>query len=397
MSASNEAVRFASALSTTSDTATAVAEVCEQVRQQLGDSPNLVLLFFTTHHSAAASAIAKDVCAQLQTQNVLGCSAQAVAGVGREIEDEPAISLWCAKLPGANLRMMQMQFEKAADGGVITGWPDDLPEKLPADAFLLLLADPFFFPADMLLERLNEDRPGFPVIGGMASGGHSPGQNRLLFGNTVLTEGAIAVLIDGPVRLRTVVSQGCRPIGRPFVVTKSERNIIYELGGRPALLQLKEIFDVLPTKEQALVQHGLHIGRVVSEYQENFGQGDFLVRNVVGIDPKNGAVAAGDYVRVGQTVQFHIRDAETAEAELKQLLAKVRVAGLDRNAGVLLFTCNGRGMSLFRDPDHDAGTIANSLGKLPLAGFFAQGEIGPVGGQNFLHGFTASIAILEPK
>ena len=180
------------------------------------------------------------------------------------------------------------------------------------------------------------------------------------------------------------------------MVTKAERNIIYELGGRPALLQLKEIFDTLPSREKELVQSGLHVGRVVSEYQEKFEQGDFLVRNVIGIDPKNGSVAVGDYVRVGQTVCFHIRDEETADAELKQLLAVARNDGLSRTSGALLYTCNGRGSRLFRRPSHDAGCIADSLGKIPLAGFFAAGELGPIGGQNFLHGFTAAIAILEP-
>lgn len=396
MTAASE-IRFASALSTRSETSAAVDEICTAIKQQLAFPPDLVFVFFSSHHAPQAEMMAGVLIAQLGTANVLGCTAEAVAGVGREIEDEPAISVWCASLPRTQLRLLHLKFEKTADGGVIAGWPDDLAEPLPADSFLLFLADPFFFPADMLLERLNEDRPGFRVVGGMASGGHSPGENRLIYGKEVHTEGAIAVLIDGPLQLRTVVSQGCRPIGRPMVITKAERNIIYELGGRPALIQLKEIFDVLPTREQALVQNGLHVGRVVSEYQEKFEAGDFLVRNVIGIDPKNGAIAVGDYMRVGQTVQFHIRDAETADAELKQLLAKVRVAGLHRQAGALLFTCNGRGSRLFREPDHDAGTIAASLGKIPLAGFFAQGEIGPVGGQNFQHGFTASIAILEPK
>jgi small ligand-binding sensory domain FIST len=217
----------------------------------------------------------------------------------------------------------------------------------------------------------------------------------LLLGRAVLAEGAVAALVSGPVRLRTVVSQGCRPIGRHYVVTKAERNVIYELGGKPALIQLKEIFDTLPAREQVLVQRALHLGRVVSEYQDRFEQGDFLVRNVVGLDPSSGAIAVGDYIRTGQTVQFHVRDQEAADAELKQLLATAakRSPG---PAGALLFTCNGRGTRMFSQPNHDAECLAKSLGNVPVAGLFAQGEIGPIGRQNFLHGFTASVAIFEP-
>ena len=170
------------------------------------------------------------------------------------------------------------------------------------------LAIPFSFPADVMLQRLNDDRPGLQVVGGMASTAAAPGENRLFFGPRAETEGAVAVILDGAVRIKTVVSQGCRPVGTHFVVTKSEGNVVYELGGKPALLQLKAIFDTLPTSEQRLVETGLHLGRVVNEYQDQFEQGDFLVRNVMGIDPNDGSVAVGDFFRPGQTVQFHVRD-----------------------------------------------------------------------------------------
>jgi small ligand-binding sensory domain FIST len=208
-------------------------------------------------------------------------------------------------------------------------------------------------------------------------------------------DGAVAVMLHGGVSLRTVVSQGCRPIGRHFVITKAERNVIYELGGRPALLQLKEIFDDLPTREQQLVQHGLHVGRVVNEYQDTYAQGDFLIRNVMGIDPDHGSVVIADFVRTGQTVQFQIRDAQTADEEMRQLLSSVRKDRTAKPAGALLFTCNGRGTRLFPAPHHDAGVIRHVLGDIPLAGFFAAGELGPVGGKNFMHGFTASIALFD--
>jgi small ligand-binding sensory domain FIST len=198
--------------------------------------------------------------------------------------------------------------------------------------------------------------------------------------------------------MRTVVSQGCRPIGKPLVVTKAERNIIHELGGKPALVQLREIFDALPTREQRLVQTALHVGRVVSEYQERFEQGDFLVRNVIGIDSSSGAVAIGDYIRPGQTVQFHVRDQEAADAELKQLLAGAATKNPSPHGG-LLFTCNGRGTRMFSQPHHDAEAIARSFGPLPIAGLFAAGEIGPIGRQNRprLHGQRGAVPNKPPE
>jgi small ligand-binding sensory domain FIST len=236
-----------------------------------------------------------------------------------------------------------------------------------------------------------------PVIGGMASGSHAPGQNRLVLDGDVVNEGAVAVELDGPLTVRTVVSQGCRPIGRTAIVTKVERNVIRELGRRPALEVLRELFESLPEDDQELVQQGLHIGRVINEYQDKFRRGDFLVRNVIGAD-EEGGIAITDVVRVGQTVQFHVRDADTADEDLRSLLIQERQARPGaRIGGALLFSCNGRGSRLFAEPHHDVATIHDLLGPVPVAGFFAMGEIGPVGGQNFVHGYTASIALFEEQ
>jgi small ligand-binding sensory domain FIST len=393
--AATTALRCAAAVSTEPDARDAVREVCVQAREQLGGVPDLAVLFCSADHARQADALTSDACELLGTDRLMGCTGESIVATGREIEEGPALSLWTAKWPGAECSLFHLQFERTREGGVIQGWPEHLSGEWPDDTFLLLLGEPFSFPADLLLERLNEDRPGVKVIGGMASGGSQPGDHRLLMGGSSLAEGAVAALVSGPVRLRTVVSQGCRPIGKSFVVTKAERNVIQELGGKPALLQLKEIFDSLPAREQVLVQKALHVGRVVSEYQERFEQGDFLVRNVVGIDPSDGAIAIGDYIRPGQTVQFHVRDQEAADAELRQLLAAAAKKS-PGPAGALLFTCNGRGARMFSQPNHDAACLAKALGPVPVAGLFAQGEIGPIGRQNFMHGFTASVAIFEP-
>lgn len=394
MSTSAQPLAFAAALSTQLDTTTAAAEACAAARKSLGSVPDLAVVFFSREHAAQADLLAQQLCDHLGTENVIGCSGESIVGVGQEVEEGPAFSVWLAKWPGVTTHLFHLIFERTPEGGVIQGWPDDLSGEWPEGSFLMLLGEPYSFPADALLERLNEDRTGVAVVGGMASGGLTPGENRLILGRKSFAEGAAAVLVSGPVRLRTIVSQGCRPIGRHFIVTKAERNTIHELGGRPALIQLKEIFDELPNREKLLVQRAPHLGRVVSEYQDKFEQGDFLVRNIIGSDP-SGAIAVTDYIRVGQTVQFHIRDQESADAELKQLLAaakKQKPAAL----GGLLFSCNGRGTRLFSQPHHDAAAIEKALGKIPLAGFFAQGELGPIGKQNFMHGFTASIALFEP-
>jgi len=387
--------RFAAALSTRDDAHAAAGEVCRAAVTQLEATADLAVLFVSQHHREGFGEISEFVCKATGCQRLIGCTGESIVGGDREIEGEPAVSLWLASLPGTKVSLMHLEFESTADGGSFTGWPADLAEPWPAGAAMLLLGDPFSFPADELVRRINEDHPGVPALGGMASGGAAPGENCLVLGNQQFQTGAVAAIIHGAVRVSSVVSQGCRPIGQPFVVTRAEANVIHELGGVPPLVQLKEMFKTLTEREQQLVRHGLHVGRVLNEYQDQFHRGDFLVRNVVGADPQTGAIAIGDYVRPGQTVQFHVRDEETADEDLRNLLQDARKPTTSQPRGALLFTCNGRGTRLFSSADHDARCVRESLGEMPLAGFFAQGEIGPVAGKNFLHGFTASVAIFE--
>jgi small ligand-binding sensory domain FIST len=262
------------------------------------------------------------------------------------------------------------------------GWPD--LEGVPPT--LLLLADPFTFPLDAFLRRLDDDRPGLRIVGGVASASMRPGGNRIVLDGDVRESGAVGVFLDG-VDVRPVVSQGCRPIGQPFVVTRAQQNLIEELGGLAALERLRELAEGLDDNDRELVRNGLHLGVVVDEHQPSFGRGDFLIRNIVGADRANGALAVADQVSVGQTVQFQVRDATAADEDLRLLLADAQAAA------ALVFTCNGRGQHLFGVPHHDAGVVAELLGPIPAAGAFCAGEIGPIGGRNFLHGFTASLAL----
>jgi len=378
-----------SALSTASDTGAALGEVLDRSLQAFRDQPaDLTVLFASMHHADALGRVASEIRARGLSHNVLGCTGETIVGEDREVEEGPALALWSIRLPGATIEPIRMVFDNGFEG-----WPGQ--DGHSGESGLIVLGDPFTFPADRFLKSVNESAPGLRIAGGMASGAHSPGRNRFVLNDQVFQDGAVAVRLGGRIALRTIVSQGCRPVGRPYVVTKVEGNIIRELGRRPALEALRELFESLTPEEQSLVHGGLHIGRVINEYQETFRRGDFLVRNVLGAD-EQGGVAITDVVRVGQTIQFHVRDAETADEDLRGLLDHERADRPDaRRLGALLFSCNGRGTRLFDTPHHDVSVLREAFGPIPVAGFFAMGELGPVGGRNFVHGFTASIALFE--
>ena len=377
-------LHFGAAVSTAPDHQQALDEVIPAAMAVLEGTPDLAVCFFSTEHAAAASGIALSLSERLGTSAIVGCTAEGVIGEGRELEGSPGLVLWLARLPGVDVRPFALEVVAVPDGYGIAGWPSIMPGER---ATVVLLADPFSFPADRFLERLNEEQPGLPVVGGMASGGGGPGEHRLLSGTDVVDRGAVGVALVGAVEVRTVVSQGCRPIGSPYAVTRGEGNVVHELGGQPAIERLRQVVTSLSQRDQALIRGGLQVGQVIDEHKASFDRGDFLVRGLLGADPETGSIAVADSVEVGQTLQFHVRDAGAADEDLRELLA-----GVDADAA-LLFTCNGRGKHLFGTPDHDAGLVEQLLGPIPLAGCFCAGEIGPVGGRNFLHGFTASLAL----
>lgn len=270
--------------------------------------------------------------------------------------------------------------------------PDGHVDEPPFEPLaLLLLADPFGFPAESVFERLAERWPGMPVIGGMASAGRGPGGNRLVLDERVLLTGAVGAFLGPGVEVETVVSQGCRPVGRPFTVTAAADNVVRELAGQPAMSRLIELANDELTHEEVDVVNrgGLHVGRVIDERKLDFGRGDFRVLNVLGANRTEGWIAVAEPIALGDTVQFHLRDADSADDDLRAMLT-------GRSAeSALVFTCNGRGRALFDTADHDALVVDDYLGPLPAAGMFCAGEFGAVGGRNFVHGFTASIALLR--
>jgi small ligand-binding sensory domain FIST len=377
-------VPFATALSEHPDAQRAARDVADRVAEDIGRAPDVALVFLTAPHTQAADAVAATIRERLDPRTLAGVSAVSVVGGRLEIEDRPAVSLWAGRLTGVS--PARFTARRQEDGLVVEGPP---LEKLTAAHTLILLPDPFTFPVDHLIEQLAARCPDLLVVGGLASASHEPGGNRLILDEEVYGSGAVGLLLSGPTRVTTVVSQGCRPIGAPLIVTKSVGNLIHELAGRSAYQQLLDTLRQLSESDRALAASGLHIGRVVDEHQADFVRGDFLIRAVMGVDPDGGAIAVGDHVPVGATVQFQVRDAASADQDLRLLMG-----GRAADAA-LLFTCNGRGMHLFPEPHHDARIVAELLDDVPLGGMFCAGEVGPVGGRSFVHGFTASLALFH--
>jgi small ligand-binding sensory domain FIST len=384
---------FYAGVSTETDPLAGVARLSSEIIENLGDTPDLVVTFLSPHHRKSASQISAEMMQALTPKVLLGCTGEGVIGPSLELERQPAISVWAARLPGVTLVPFHLRFEEGPDGIRLIGWPKD-PPRAEDHPFFIMLAEPFSTPAGELLVFLQQKYPSVPVLGGMASGARVPGENQLLFNGEVREEGVVGIAAYGGIRLESVVSQGCRPIGDRFLVTRAERNVIHELGGRPALHCLTEVFEELTEEEKEMARNGLHLGCAIDEQKEHFDRGDFLVRNLIGIDEETGSLAIGDLVDEGQTVQFHIRDAESAKEDLRLLLeSRKREMGEHHPEAALLFSCNGRGRRFFGAPHADVGAIRERLGNIPVAGFFAQGEIGPIGRKNFLHGFTASVAL----
>ena len=379
---------FAAAISEYPVTAHAVGEVTGTVLEACGPRPDLAVIFVTPPHAGALEDALGVVAEVLHPLVLLGCAAESVVGPHREVERSAAVSLFAGHTGPLMPLSLQATFDSIPDASDLSGWPKEIPFDPKA---LLLMADPYSFPVEQFLDEIESRHPGLPVIGGMASGARGPGGNRLAAGRHVMTSGAVGVILGPGVGIETVVSQGCRPFGDPLVVTKSERNVIVELAGRPALERLvAQAHHGLSEEEMGLLEMGsLHVGRVIDEHRERFERGDFLVRNVIGADRQAGALAVSDVMPVGTTVQFHLRDARTADEDLRLML------GGRRADGALVFTCNGRGTRMFPEPDHDVSVLTDLIGPLPTAGFFAAGEMGPVGGRNFLHGFTASLALFS--
>jgi small ligand-binding sensory domain FIST len=385
--------RYGVGLSVLDDPQEAARQASEAARAALGGAPaTLVLVFASADLAVEGEEMLPVVHEILAPETLLGAMGEAVIGAGREIEEGPAVAVWAAHLPGAAIMPFRLSARIVDDGVAIEGWPG--PQEAP-QAPVLVLADPFTFPADALLGEMNAAENGSWVVGGLASGAREPGGHRLFFQHEVLSEGAVGAVLGG-LPVRPVVSQGCEPIGPEMVITAGGGQVVEELAGMAAMDKLRAVIEDLEPREREMAAQGLLVGLVINENQPDYERGDFLIRGIQGGDRETGALLVGERVRVGQTVRFHVRDATTADMDLRRALRDAR-SSLPQStpAAGLIFSCNGRGTHMFPGPHHDAAAVAEELQTIPTAGIFCNGEIGPVGGKSFLHGFTATMALFS--
>jgi small ligand-binding sensory domain FIST len=367
----------------------AFAEAASRAQLGLGGAPaDLVAVFAAAPNLGSIEEGLAAVEARLGPRALMGCGAQGVLGAGRELE-QAGVVVWAASLGGGAAESFHCEpLPTGDDGGfVIAG----LPDLDGADA-VIMIADPYTFPVEPLLAQLATDFPGLPVIGGLASA-HGPDGSVLLHDDAVSNTGAVGAVLRG-VDVRACVSQGARPIGPEMVITAADGNVVHELASRPALVRLREAIGELDVEERMLAANGLLLGIVIDENRPEYERGDFLVRGLVDVDEETGSVTVGDLVRVGQTARLQVRDGASADEDLRHALLN-QMRDLEAPpAGALVFTCNGRGVGMFGEADHDATALEDAFGgDVAAAGFFCAGEIGPVGPRNFLHGFTATMAV----
>ena len=389
-------MKAGASIATGSDWREALAGLMADLPSQDGDADiDLALLFASAAYVSGFDELVAEVRRITGAKVLLGCSGNGIIGPGREIESEPAIALQLFSLPGAELHTLHLETADLED--TEQAWLKNAPASADTDVWLFF-ADPFTLDAEKLLSHISDAYEGVPMIGGLASGDPRGDGTHLFLNDKVLEEGAIGLALGGAYTVRTVVSQGCAPIGETWTITGVHDNVIETIGMRPALDVLSETFKGLAPEIRARAQRNLLVGLAMDEYRDEFGRGDFLIRNLLGIDDQDGSIAIGAWPRESQTLQFQMRDPEAADEDLDVLLTQARQALAEKEpVGALLCCCNGRGSGLFGSPDHDIKKMEEVLGPLPVAGFFCNGEIGPIGGRNYLHGFTASLALIVPK
>jgi len=384
-----ERITIAAGVQTDHDPLAAGAKAAAQAADGLGGQPaDLALVFASGRYLEAPEALLEGIHSSLAPDVLIGCGARGVLADGRELELGTAVVVWAATLADGSSANPFM----AGCGGHADGELEGMPEIEGTDA-AILLADPHTFATDRALSEFAQRAPEVPVLGGITSARTALNTGALFYGERLIEDGAVGVTLTG-VELLPCVSQGAAPFGREMTITRAQGNLIHELAGRPALEAIERTVSELSPREQALIAQGVLIGIVIDTGKPSYEQGDFLVRGVLGADRESGAVAVGATVHEGQVVRLHARDARSADEDLRNALAdRVRAMEGRSPAGALVFTCNGRGRAMFSVEDHDAAAIRRELGGAPSAGFFAAGEIGPVGGRSFLHGFSATVAV----
>ena len=397
-------MKWASAISQQTSVESAIDECVASLREQLGNLPaDLAVVFASPHFHQNFEAIPQLVRQGLACGDavplVLGCSGGGIIGNGQEVEQSSALSITGASLPDVTMTPFHLAGDSLPDLDAGPASWEQLLNTSAADApQFVLLADPFSFPVQNLIMGMDFAFAGAAKIGGLASGGQQQGSNAMFLGSRVHRSGAVGVAMHGNITIDTVVAQGCRPIGKPMRITQSRRNVLESLDSDTPLNVLRALYPTLTERDQGLMRNSLFLGVVMDEFIDEPQQGDFLIRNVMGMDDRSGSLAIGEMLKEGQLVQFHLRDADTSAQDLAAVLE--RYAGDNRENevhGALLFSCLGRGQYLYGRPNHDTDLFRDKLGSVPLGGFFCNGEIGPVSGTTFLHGYTSSFGIFRPR
>jgi small ligand-binding sensory domain FIST len=380
-----QSMQWASAISREADSGAALAELTAGVRAGLGgNEPHLLFLFASADRLASSPSLGADARRAFGDATLVGCTGAGVIGDRREVEGASAVSLTAGHIPGAEVEALHLDALPVDD----EGW-----RRLgdPESSFIVL-CEPATSDVAGLIAGLGAAFPGSKVVGGLASG-----NARAVFCNDgVHRSGSVVLGLSGSVAVDTVIAQGCRPIGEPLIVTSCEGHRILGLGGRPPGEVLRKVFDALPVRDRNLFRHSLFLG-VEMKDQREYHQGDFLVRNIVGLHPDGQALVVAADMKPYQAVQFHLRDAEASDADLRAHLERYRAEHPDGRRGGLLFSCLGRGEHLYGAANHDCDVTTELLGELPLGGFFCNGEIGPVGGTTFLHGYTSAFAFFRER
>jgi small ligand-binding sensory domain FIST len=387
-------MKFVSLSVTGEDTGEILRDVSRAVLERLGEHADFAMVFPSAHFGPNAEELVANLKRAVGARVMLGCTGEGVIGPVHEIEGQPAVAVVAAQLPGVEVTPFSMSKSVLTDVALD---PSSLAEhyRPPGQSrFLVMLADPFTAPMDGVLRAFNLMHKNLPIIGGMASGARRPGETVLIMNDRVIREGVVGVSFVGPIEADIIVSQGCRPIGPVFEVTESKNNVIELLGGESPLVRIQAMLDEMDDDDRELLQNGLFIGRAIDPDKEALGRGDFLIRGVLGVDSRTGAIAVSDVIDAGVRIQFHLRDARTAREDLEMMLSPHALFG--EPSGAFLFSCNGRGTHLYDEPDGDISAIRGFFSEIDLAGFFCAGEIGPIGGKNFLHGHTASLALIRP-
>jgi small ligand-binding sensory domain FIST len=392
-------MKWASYVSTQETIEACVEEAVESVTQQLaGREADLTIIFVSPHFRTQYRAIPQLLRDRMPVGMLLGCSGGGIIGGGKEIEQQPAFSLTAAHLPGVELKTIQSDTMNLPDPDTAPSvWHEWLGVDPATNPDFIVLADPFSFRAEEFLAGMDFAYSRSAKVGGLASGAQAQGGNALYLDDKIHNSGLIGVALSGNIQLDTIVAQGCRPIGQPMSITKCDQYQLLEVDGQPPLEKLEEMVESLSEDDRKLLRTSLFLGIEMDPMKEDPGKGDFLIRNLMGVDQETGSLSIGAPLREGQLVQFHLRDKIMSSKDLKVMLSKYQNKDGWRNAkGALLFSCLGRGEYLYGLPNHDSDMFTTEIGNIPLGGFFCNGEIGPVGHTTFLHGYTSSFGIFRP-